>query len=294
LLKTKNENMLTITIITVAYNSEKTIRDTLRSIRNQTYPHIEHIVVDGGSKDNTLSIVAGFNHIKTVVSEPDYGIYDAMNKGLSMATGDVIGFLNSDDVYADDMVLERVANVFEMRRVDSLYSDLEFFKDDVNDVIRVWNAGLIKRQRFLFGWMPPHPTFFVKKEVYNQFGGFDINFRHSADYELMLRFLYRHGISSHYLQGISVKMRAGGSSNASFKNRWQANQEDQFAWRKNALKPHFFTTFLKPLVKLEQFKFLYRQLRLFKQRVRGTYAYTPNPMLGEQFGSVAELTPLST
>jgi glycosyltransferase involved in cell wall biosynthesis len=285
--------MLTITIITVSYNSEKTIYDTLKSISQQTHPYIEHIVVDGGSKDNTLSIVKSFSHIKTVVSEPDYGIYDAMNKGLSMATGDVIGFLNSDDVYADDMVLERVANVFEMRHVDSLYSDLEFFKDDVNDVTRVWNAGLIKRQRFLFGWMPPHPTFFVKKEVYQKFGDFDINFRHSADYELMLRFLYRHGISAHYLQGISVKMRVGGSSNASFKNRWQANKEDQFAWRKNALQPLFFTTFLKPFVKLEQFKLMYRQLRIFKQSLRRSYTYTPTQMLGEQYNSVAEITPLS-
>jgi glycosyltransferase involved in cell wall biosynthesis len=282
--------MLTITIITVSYNSEKTISDTLKSISKQTHPYIEHIVVDGGSKDNTLAIVKGFRHIKKVVSEPDYGIYDAMNKGLSMATGDVIGFLNSDDVYADDLVLERVANVFEMRHVDSLYSDLEFFKDDVNDVTRVWNAGLIKRQRFLFGWMPPHPTFFVKKEVYQKFGDFDINFRHSADYELMLRFLYRHGISAHYLQGISVKMRTGGSSNASFKNRWQANREDQFAWRKNALQPRFFTTFLKPLVKLEQFKLMYRQLRLFKQSLRGTYSYTPNPILEKQYSSAAEMT----
>jgi hypothetical protein len=141
--------------------------------------------------------------------------------------------------------------------------------------------------------MPPHPTFFVKKEVYKTFGGFDINFRHSADYELMLRFLYRHGISTHYLQGITVKMRVGGSSNASFKNRWQANREDQFAWRKNALQPHFFTTYLKPLVKLEQFKFLYRQLRIVKQRISGTYTYIPNQMLQEQYGS-NNLTPVGS
>ena len=288
-----NENMLTITIITVAYNSEKTIGDTLRSISNQTYPNIEHIIVDGGSKDNTLAIVQRFSHVKKVVSGSDYGIYDGMNKGLKLATGDVIGFLNSDDVYADDMVLERIAHVFETKKVDSLYSDLEFFKGNVENVTRSWNAGLIKRQRFLFGWMPPHPTFFVKKEVYQKFGHFDLNFRQSADYELMLRFLYRHGISAHYLQGVSVKMRVGGLSNASFKNRWQANQEDQFAWRKNALQPLFFTTIMKPLVKLEQFKFLYRQLRIAKQILRGTYTFSRKSILSEQFGN-AELKPSSS
>ena len=262
--------MLTITIITVAYNSEKTIRDTLLSVSQQTYPHIEHIVVDGGSKDTTLAIVQEFPHIHKVISESDNGVYDAMNKGLKLATGDIIGFLNSDDMYADNYALERIAQVFELKNTDSLYSDLEFFKEHPDNVVRVWNAGLIKRRRFLYGWMPPHPTFFVKKEVYQRFGHFDLAFKQSADYELMLRFLYLHGISSHYLQGISLKMRVGGLSNASLKNRWEANREDQFAWRKNALKPYAFTVFLKPLVKLEQFQMMYRVFRLFKKRAYET------------------------
>ena len=139
--------MLTITIITVAYNSEKTIADTLRSVSKQTYPHIEHIIVDGGSKDNTMSVVREFKHITKTISEPDYGVYDAMNKGLRMATGNVIGFLNSDDIYADDMVLERIANVFESKDIDSLYSDLDFFENHADNVVRVWNAGLVKPRR---------------------------------------------------------------------------------------------------------------------------------------------------
>jgi glycosyltransferase involved in cell wall biosynthesis len=276
--------MITISIITVAYNSEKTIRDTLLSVSKQTNKNIEHIIVDGGSKDNTLAIVAEFPHIKKIISERDYGLYDAMNKGLRVATGDVIGFLNSDDIYADDRVLDRVAQVFELKNVSSLYSDLQFFEGHADNIVRVWNAGCLQRRRFLFGWMPPHPTFFVKKSVYTNFGAFDIKFRQSADYELMLRFLYRHGISSHYLQGTSIKMRVGGASNATFKNRWQANNEDEFAWRNNALKPYFFTLWLKPFIKLEQFKLNYRRLRIVKQKIyRLAHIRTrPLPILEEQ------------
>ncbi len=270
--------MLKISIITVAYNSEETIGGTLRSVANQNYPNIEHIVVDGGSKDSTMDIVRSFPHVALAVSERDRGIYDAMNKGLSLATGDVVGFLNSDDIYADSEVLERVANVFELKSVDSLYSDLAFFKDHEANITRVWNAGLIKRKRFLFGWMPPHPTFFARKSVYDRFGGFDINFRQAADYELMLRFLYRHGISSHYLMGTSVKMRVGGASNASLGNRWRANREDRFAWEKNALEPHFFTIWMKPLAKLQQFQAVYRWLRFFKNTaVNTTYPFIEEP-----------------
>ena len=268
--------MRTISIITVAYNSEKTIADTLASISRQTYPNIEHIVVDGGSKDGTLAIINQFPHIKKVISEPDYGVYDAMNKGLRAATGEIVGFLNSDDIYADDMALERIAHIFETKNVDSLYGDLEFFEGNPNNVVRIWNAGLIKRRRFLFGWMPPHPTFFAKKSVYDRFGAFDIAFKQSADYELMLRLLYRHGISTQYLQGTYVKMRTGGLSNASFKNRWRAHKEDAFAWRKNALQPLFFTVWLKPVAKLEQFQAVYRMLRIFKQRVNQTYIVPTN------------------
>jgi glycosyltransferase involved in cell wall biosynthesis len=267
--------MTTLSIITVTYNSEKTIRDTLESVSQQTCQNIEHIIVDGGSTDRTMAIVALFPHVKKVISEADYGIYDAMNKGLKLATGDVIGFLNSDDIYADNMVLDRVCSVFDLKNVSSLYSDLEYFEGNPNNVVRVWNAGSIQRCRFLYGWMPPHPTFFVKKSVYSNFGNFDIKFRQSADYELMLRFLYRHGISSHYLQGVSIKMRVGGASNATIKNRIDANNEDTFAWTHNALRPYFFTLWLKPFIKLEQFKLNYRRLRLAKQKIRAWMPISP-------------------
>jgi glycosyltransferase involved in cell wall biosynthesis len=257
--------MITISIITVAFNSEKTIRDTLASVSKQTYPNIEHIIVDGASKDNTMDIVRQFPHIKKAISEPDYSIYDAMNKGIQMATGDVIGFLNSDDIYADNHVLERVARLFELKSIDSLYGDLQFFENNPDNIVRTWNSGVATRRRFLYGWMPPHPTFFVKKCVYQRFGNFDISFKFAADYELMLRYLYRHGISTHYMQGTSIKMRVGGLSNASLMNRWLANREDVLAWHKNALKPYAFTVWLKPIMKLEQFKMIYRKFRIFRQ-----------------------------
>ncbi len=265
---TPHDEMISISIITVSFNSEKTIRDTLNSISQQTYPNIEHIVIDGGSTDSTLSIVKEFPHIQKVISEKDGGVYHAMNKGLRVATGEVIGFLNSDDIYSDNFAIERIAQVFKRKNIDSLYSDLEFFKGDTQNIVRVWNAGHIKHRRFLYGWMPPHPTFFVKKKVYEKFGVFDLAFKQSADYELMLRFLYLHGVSSYYLQGISLKMRIGGLSNATFKNRWEANREDSLAWRKNALEPYFFTVFMKPLAKLEQFQVMYRVLRLFQYQAK--------------------------
>ena len=244
--------MLTISIITVAYNSEKTIRDTLSSVSRQTYPHIEHIVVDGGSTDNTLAIVREFPHIKKVISERDKGVYDGMNKGLRLATGNVIGCLNSDDMYADNYAVERIAQAFEQKNIDSLYSDLEFFEDEPNNVVRVWNAGLIKRRRFLYGWMPPHPTFFVKRSVYQKHGNFNLDLVSAADYELMLRFIHKHQIKLAYLPEFIIKMRVGGKSNVSLKNRIRANNEDRKAWKINGLKPHFYTLYLNPLRKIIQ------------------------------------------
>jgi glycosyltransferase involved in cell wall biosynthesis len=282
--------MVKITIITTAYNSSKTIRDTLESVRIQTYPNIEHIVIDGGSKDETMAIVRKFSHVAQVVSERDKGVYDAMNKGIKLATGDVIGFLNSDDIFADNRVVERIANVFELKTVDSVYSDLDFFEGDPTNVVRSWVSGLAKRRRFLFGWMPPHPTFYAKRTVYDRFGSFDLSFKQAADYELMLRMLYRHGITTHYLQGISVKMRVGGLSNASFKNRWAAHREDAYAWHKNRIKPYFFTVWMKPLAKLEQFKSMYRTLRVFKQKAGTIYPQPLSTPTLQEHQTVLELT----
>ena len=243
-----------ISIVTPAFNSAATIRDTLESIGNQDYPDLEHIIIDGGSKDGTLKIVAEYPHVSQVVSEPDRGLYDAMNKGLKMATGEVAVVLNSDDFYTHSQVLSRVAAKLEEARADTLYADLEYVDPIKTDrVVRHWKAGAFHPKNFQRGWMPPHPTFFVRRHLYEQFGFFDIALRFSADYELMLRFLLKNKVSTCYLPEVTVRMRAGGASNASWLNRYRANCEDRRAWKMNGLRPKFYTLYLKPILKIPQY-----------------------------------------
>lgn len=243
-----------VSIITTTYNSEKTIRDTLASVAAQDYPHIEHIIVDGLSKDNTLAIAREFPHVSRIISEKDSGIYDAMNKGIIAATGEIIGCLNSDDFYESTSVITKVVAQMMADESNALYGDLVYVRPDhTTKVTRTWIAGKFRPGKFLFGWMPPHPTFFVRREVYQQFGLFNTTLRSAADYELMLRFLYKARVSVSYLPQILVRMRAGGMSNASFRNRINANREDRQAWRVNELHPYFYTTLLKPLRKLIQY-----------------------------------------
>ena len=243
-----------ISIITATYNSAATVNDTLVSIRGQDHPDVEHIIIDGGSRDNTLGIVSGFPHVAKCVSEKDKGIYDAMNKGILLATGDVIGILNSDDIYTGPSVLSKVARAFEDPAVMTAYADLQYVHyDDLDKVIRTWKTGSYRKKNFYYGWMPPHPTFFVRKEVYEQTGLFDLSLRSAADYEIMLRILLKHGIPARYIPGVIVKMRAGGMSNASLWNRLRANKEDRMAWKLNELRPYFFTLYMKPLRKIPQF-----------------------------------------
>lgn len=243
-----------ISIITATYNSAATIKDTLSCIRRQDYPDIEHIIVDGGSTDDTASIVAGFPHVARWISEKDNGIYDAMNKGIGFATGDVIGILNSDDIYTGSAVLSAVARVFSDPGVRAVYADLQYVRaDDTDRILRTWKSGPFRKRNLYYGWMPPHPTFFVRKDVYREAGLFDTRLRSAADYEIMLRILLKHGIPARYMPGVIVKMRAGGLSNASFWNRLRANHEDRMAWKLNGLKPYFFTLYMKPLRKIPQF-----------------------------------------
>lgn len=247
--------MLKISIITVSYNSAQTIEDCIQSVLSQTYPHIEYILVDGASQDNTFKIIEKYSSkISKFISEKDNGIYHAMNKGIKMATGDIIGILNSDDFYADDKVIIDVVTTFEKTKADAIYADLQYVDAiDTRKIKRYWKSGRYKPGDFLFGWMPPHPTFFVKREVYEKYGLFNENFRTAADYELMLRFIHKYKISVDYLPRVIVKMRSGGQSNVTAKNRIKANMEDRKAWEINGLKPYFFTLFLKPLRKLKQF-----------------------------------------
>jgi len=243
-----------LSIITSCYNSADTIRDTLESVARQDYSDIEHIIVDGGSEDDTLAIVSEFTHVAKVVSEKDRGIYDAMNKGIAIATGDIIGILNSDDFYTGPGVISDVVRQMEQCGADTLYADLDYVSStDKTKVVRSWRAGSYAVRKFYYGWMPPHPTFFVRKYIYERYGTFNLSLRSAADYEIMLRFLVRHSITTTYLNKTIVQMRAGGQSNASITNRLRANAEDRKAWQINKLRPYLFTTFLKPVRKIHQF-----------------------------------------
>jgi glycosyltransferase involved in cell wall biosynthesis len=256
-----------VSLITVSYNSAKTIADTLKSVQSQTYKDIEYIVVDGNSSDGTIEIVKQFldsskdakqdsakGVVKKFLCERDKGIYDAMNKGLALATGDIIGVLNSDDFYCSNDVIEQVVGAFQENETDCLYGDLNYVDPiDTSKIVRKWRSGAYLRENFLKGWMPPHPTFFVRKTCYDKFGTFDTQFKSAADYELMLRFLFKESCSAQHLPKVMIHMRAGGVSNVSLKNRIRANREDRLAWKINGLKPKWFTLLRKPLSKLIQY-----------------------------------------
>lgn len=243
-----------VSIITVCYNSEKTIRDAIESVVAQTYPDIEYLVIDGLSKDQTLPIVKSYSErISKLISEPDKGIYDAMNKGISLATGEIIGILNSDDFYATPQVIEEVVKQFSSA-IDGVYGDLVYVSpDDTGKIVRTWKSGTYQEGAFRKGWMPPHPAFFVRKSCYEKFGHFTDKLKSAADYEFMLRLIHKNKIRITYLPQVLVKMRAGGASNASLKNRLKANKEDRLAWKLNGLKPAPFLFLRKPLSKLGQF-----------------------------------------
>lgn len=232
-----------ISIITVTYNSSKTIKDTLESVLNQTYKNIEYIVVDGQSKDDTVEIIKSYE-IKFKekgiefkwISEKDDGLYDAMNKGIKIATGEYFGILNSDDFYCDNFIIEKVVKTLEKNKTDSLYANLYYVDaKDTNKIIRNWKSQRFKDNLFKNGWHPAHPTFFVKKEIYEKYGIFNLNYKIAADYEIMLRFLEKYKISTQFLDEYLVKMRLGGESNQSIKNIIKANKECYRAWAENGL-----------------------------------------------------------
>ena len=248
--------MMKISIVTTVLNGAGTIQSCLSSIREQSV-EADHIIVDGCSTDSTLSII---NQYKTgttrVISEKDKGIYDGMNKGLKMASGDIIGILNADDFYARNDILSKVRMVFENENVDSCYGDLVYVDHTNPDkIIRYWHSGAYKLSRFYWGWMPPHPTFFVRRDIYEKHGYFNLTFGSAADYELMLRFLVNYRITAAYIPETLVKMRVGGMSNATLRNRLKAHKNDRLAWKANSLKPYPWTLILKPLSKISQFIF---------------------------------------
>lgn len=216
-----------ITIITVAFNAAETIADTLRSVANQTYPDIEHILIDGASRDGTMAVVKEHGkHLAKCISEPDRGIYDAMNKGIALATGDIVGFLNADDFYASSRSLEAIVSAFRDHDIEACYGNLLYVKkNDPSSIVRYWRSSSYEKDSFRRGWCPPHPTFFVRRKVYEEHGGFSLDFKIAADIEIMFRLLEVNCIRSVHIPETIIKMRTGGESNKSLANIILQNRE---------------------------------------------------------------------
>ncbi len=225
-----------ISIITVSYNSAATIAGTLRSVASQSYQNIEHLVIDGQSKDATIQIVEALRHPHLILSsEPDDGIYDAMNKGLARASGEVIGFLNSDDIFADSSVLEKVAAVFQDESVEACYADLLYVSPDNSRVVRYWKSRTFEEGDFARGWSPAHPTFYVRHTALKRLGLFDNTFKLAADAEFMMRYLEIGKTRSVYIPHVLIRMRVGGATNQSWGNVIKQNNEVLLALKKNKL-----------------------------------------------------------
>lgn len=227
-----------ISIITVVWNNVETINDAINSVLEQTYENIEYIIIDGGSTDGTLEAIKNYGKkIDRFVCEKDKGLYDAMNKGIGIASGDIIGILNSDDVYYDNNVIKDVVNKIKISQVDIVFGDLYYVqKNNIQNIIRYWKSSEFKKGAFAKGWHPPHPTFFVAKEIYDAYGLFDLNMSISADFELMLRFLEKYNTSSAYLPRVLVRMRMGGVSNNSMNNTIDGLRAILNAFDKNKIK----------------------------------------------------------
>jgi len=251
--------MARISLITVVYNSEKTIEAALNSVRQQSHQDIEYIVVDGASTDGTLDVINKHRDIITkFVSEPDTGIYNALNKGIRMAEGDVVGILHADDLLAGPHVLANISRVFDRNRIDACYGDLNYVDPGVSKTIREWRSEYYYDGIFNEGWMPAHPTLFVRRWVYQEFGGFREDMKISADYEFMLRILHLHKIKAYYLPQIVTLMRVGGASNRSLRNMIRKTTEDLKAWRLNRIPGRIpghigRAIFLKNFSKVSQF-----------------------------------------
>lgn len=245
--------MKKISIITAVYNDEDHIEGCIRSVLEQTYPEIEYIVIDGASTDKTQDIIKKHSsRISKFISEKDNGFYDALNKGIKNATGDIVGVLHSDDIFYDKTVIESIANVFNSEEIDSVYGDLIYVKEnDASKVVRYWEAGEYSQKKIIFGWMPPHPTFFVKKKIYEKYGLYDMQFKIAADYEMILRFLYKERISIHYLKKCLVKMRWGGMSNRNIYSILNKTYEDYKICKSYNLS--WLTVMAKNFCKIGQF-----------------------------------------
>ncbi|MBR5677945.1 MAG: glycosyltransferase [Paludibacteraceae bacterium] len=242
-----------ISIITITFNSAKTLQRALDSVQSQSYGNIEHVIVDGASTDGTRAMIEAYaakNPNVRWISEKDDGIYNAINKGIRMATGDIIGFLHSDDIFNFSDSIEQIAAAFETGNVDVVYGDLQYCR--AGKVVRKWNSNSFNSRSLKYGWMPPHPTVYVRREVYEQVGPYDEWFRISADYDMMLR-IFKSNYTTHYIPSILVSMETGGASNKDTRARLSKTQEDYLVLKKNHVGAGLLTVLCKQLRKIKQF-----------------------------------------
>jgi glycosyltransferase involved in cell wall biosynthesis len=248
---------VSISVITATWNCAGTIESCLRSVSAQRWPHREHVVIDGGSKDETLALLERHRRqIGTLVSEPDRGIYDALNKGIARARGDVVGFLHADDIYAHDDVLDKIAQAFADPSICGVYGDLQYVrKEDTSQVVRHWASEPFESSFLKRGWMPPHPTLYVRREWYQRIGGFDLNYRIAADYFSVLQLFQQPNFKAIHIPEVLIKMRVGGVSNRSLKNMVRKSREDYDALRRSGFTPSsaVMALAMKNLSKLSQF-----------------------------------------
>jgi glycosyltransferase involved in cell wall biosynthesis len=244
---------LKISLITVCYNAETTIEHCIQSVIGQSFKNIEYIIIDGGSTDNTIQIINKYKgHINILLSGPDGGIYDAMNKGINLAGGNIIGMLNADDSFADNNALSAVAGAFGQEDTQITYADLDFVNTE-DKVIRKWRSGKYEKGMFNRGWMPPHPTFYCKTGLFYKYGFYSLQYGTAADYELMLRFIHKNGVNAFYIPKVLINMKIGGVSNRSFTSRAKGLFFDLKAMRNNGILCPPVTLLFKPLRKIGQY-----------------------------------------
>jgi len=243
-------------IITACFNNFNTIEQTIKSVISQKIVELEYIVIDGNSKDGTVSVIDKYASKLRYISEPDTGIYDAINKGIKMASGDIIGIIGADDFYPSRKTLHMVAQSFEKYSTDAIYGSKQYVSPE-NDklIVRYWKSEEYSRDKWIYGFMPPHLSFYLKRDAYLKYGLYRTDLTISGDYELMLRMLYKNNLSCHYIPDCLISMRNGGVSTASLKNRMLANIQDRKAWKINHIQPRWFTLYLKPARKIFQFIF---------------------------------------
>ncbi len=241
-----------VSIITVVYNRADVVRDTIESVLSQTYKNIEYIIIDGASTDGTMDVVNEYkDRISKIISEPDHGLYDAINKGIREATGDVIGLIHSDDFYLDNFVIQRVVDEFKNKKVDTLFADLLYIKGDNKDkVLRYYSAKNFTVKKLKYGFIPPHPTLFVKKEVYEKCGLYKTDYKIAADYEMFVRLLLVNKLSFSYIHLPIVKMRVGGVSSGGIRRKIECNIEVVRAIKSNGIKTNHFLILKKYPIKL--------------------------------------------